>query len=92
MCILGGLLFMWGVVPSFRFAISVAASQENPILAPRKWKNHFSWDKMNIGLRGVPRHPKGHVCVLYGLVLTNYAMIRAKPSSLDLKTTQPRMW
>jgi hypothetical protein len=32
MCISGGLLFMWGVVPSFPFAISVAPSQENPIL------------------------------------------------------------
>jgi hypothetical protein len=27
-CIPGGLLFMWGVVPSFRFRVSVAASQK----------------------------------------------------------------
>jgi hypothetical protein len=60
MCILGGLLFMWGVVPSFPFAVSMAGSQ-NPILALQKWKTHFSWDEMKIGLRGVPRHPKGHV-------------------------------
>jgi hypothetical protein len=32
MCIPGYLLFMWGVVLSFPFAISVAATQ-NPILA-----------------------------------------------------------
>jgi hypothetical protein len=28
MCIPGGLLFMWGLVPSFPFAVSVAASQK----------------------------------------------------------------
>jgi hypothetical protein len=47
---------------------------------------------MKIGLRGVPRHPKVHAHVQYGLVLTNYAMIRAKPSSFDLKAMQPRTW
>jgi hypothetical protein len=26
----GGLLFMWGVFPSFRFRVSVAASQKKP--------------------------------------------------------------
>jgi hypothetical protein len=47
---------------------------------------------MKIGLSGVPRHPKGHAHVRYGLVLTNYDMIRAKPSSFDIKAMQPRMW
>jgi hypothetical protein len=28
MCIPGGLLFMWDVVPNFPFAVSVAASQK----------------------------------------------------------------
>jgi hypothetical protein len=37
-----GLLLMWGVVPTFQFRVSVAASQKNPILALQKWKNHFS--------------------------------------------------
>jgi hypothetical protein len=32
-CIPGGILFMWGVVPSISFAISVAFSQKNSILA-----------------------------------------------------------
>jgi hypothetical protein len=41
MCILGSLLFMWGVVPSFPFAVLVAASQKNPISALQKWKMHF---------------------------------------------------
>jgi hypothetical protein len=36
MCIPGGLLYMWGVVPSFPFAVLVAALQKNPILALRK--------------------------------------------------------
>jgi hypothetical protein len=69
---------MWGVVPSFSFAVLVAASQKNSILALQKWKTHFLWDEMKIGLRGVPRHPKVHMHVRYGLVSTNYAMIRAK--------------
>jgi hypothetical protein len=47
---------------------------------------------MKIDLRGVPRHPKGHTRVRYGLVLINYAMIRAKPSSFDLKVMQPQTW
>jgi hypothetical protein len=54
---------MWGVVPNFPFAVSMAASQKNPILALRKWIMHFSWDKMKISLSGIPRHPKGHVRV-----------------------------
>jgi hypothetical protein len=36
MCIIGGLLFMWGVVPSFSFAVLIAASQKNPISALQK--------------------------------------------------------
>jgi hypothetical protein len=54
---------MWGVFPNFRFRVLVAASQKNPILALRKWKKHFSWDEMEIGLHGVPRHLKGHARV-----------------------------
>jgi hypothetical protein len=63
MRILGGLLFMWGVFPSFQFGVLVAASQKNLILALQKWQKHFSWDEMEIGLRDVPRHLKGHVRV-----------------------------
>jgi hypothetical protein len=86
----GGLLFMWGVFPSFRFRVSVAASQKNPISVLQKWKKHFSWYEMKIGLHGVPRHPKGHARVRYGLVLTNYAMLMAESSSFNLKVMQPR--
>jgi hypothetical protein len=89
MCTLCGLLFMWGVVPSFLFVISVAASQKNPISALQKWKTHFSWEETKIGLYGISRLPKGHACVRYGLVSTNYTMIRAKPSSFNLKVMQP---
>jgi hypothetical protein len=42
MCIPGGLLFMWDVVPSFPFAVLVVASQKNLIPALQKWKTHFS--------------------------------------------------
>jgi hypothetical protein len=85
MCIPGGLLFMWGVFPSFRFRVSVVASQKNPISALQKWKKHFSSDKTKIGLCGVPRHPNGQAHVRYGLVLTNYAMLMGESSSFNLK-------
>jgi hypothetical protein len=48
MRILGDLLFMWGVVPCFKFCVSIAASQKNPVSALRKWKKHFSWDETKI--------------------------------------------
>jgi hypothetical protein len=41
MCIPDGLLFMWGFVPNFSFAVLVVASQKNPISALKKWKTHF---------------------------------------------------
>jgi hypothetical protein len=79
-------------VPRFPFVILVAVTQKNLISALQKWKTQFSWDKTKIGLHGGPRHPKGHAHVRYGLVLTNYAMIKAKLSSFDLKAMQPRTW
>jgi hypothetical protein len=90
MCIPGCLLFMWGVFPSFRFRVSVAASPKSPSSALCKRKKHFSWDETKIGLRGIPLHPKGHVRVRYGLVLTNYAKLQAESSSFNLKVMQPR--
>jgi hypothetical protein len=57
-----------------------------------KMENTLLWDKTKISLRGIPCHPKDHARVRYGLVLTNYDMIRAKPSSFDLKVMQPRTW
>jgi hypothetical protein len=45
MCIPGGLLFMWGVVPNFWFCVSIATSQKNLVSVLRKWKKHFSWDE-----------------------------------------------
>jgi hypothetical protein len=86
----GGLLFMWGVFPSFRFHISVAASQKKPNFGTPKMKKHFSWYETIIGLHGVPRHPKGHARVRYGLVLTNYVMLMAESVSFNLKVMQPR--
>jgi hypothetical protein len=54
--------------------------------------SHFLWAKTKIGLYGVPLHPKGHARVQYGLIPINYAMIRAKHSSFDLKVIQPQTW
>jgi hypothetical protein len=31
---------------------------KNQISALQKWKTHFYWEEMKIGLHGVPRHPK----------------------------------
>jgi hypothetical protein len=39
MCIPGGILFMRGVVPSFSFAVSVAASQKKPDSSTPKMEN-----------------------------------------------------
>jgi hypothetical protein len=87
----GGVLFKRGVFPSFQFCVSVAASQKNLISVLRKWKKHFLWYETKIGLCAIPRHPKGHARVRYGLVLINYAMLMAEPSSFNLKVMQPRM-
>jgi hypothetical protein len=51
---------------------------KKPDFGTPKWKKHFSWYKMKIGLRGVPRNLKGHARVRYGLVLTNYVMLMAE--------------
>jgi hypothetical protein len=83
---------MWGLVPSFPFVILVAASQKKPNFGTPKMENALSWDETKIGLHGVPRHPKSHARVQYGLVSTNYVMIRTKPSSFDIKAMQPRTW
>jgi hypothetical protein len=67
-------------------------TQKNPISVLRKWKRQFLCYKMKIGLHGVPPHPKGHACVRYGLVLTNYAMLMVESSPFNLKVMQPRTW
>jgi hypothetical protein len=60
---------------------------QNPISALQKWKKHFSWDEMKIGLRGISRHPNGNAGARYGLVPTNYAILMAKSSSFNLFET-----
>jgi hypothetical protein len=59
----GGLLFMWGVFPIFRFRVSVAASQKKPDFGTPKIEKALFWYETKIGLHGVPRHPKGHARV-----------------------------
>jgi hypothetical protein len=56
---------------------------------PKMEKKHFLWDETKIGLHGVPRHPKGHAHVRYGLVLTKYVMLMAESSSFHLEVMQP---
>jgi hypothetical protein len=67
-------------------------TKKNPISALRKWKKHFSSVETKISLRGDTRHPDGHARLRYGLVPTNYAMLRAESSSFNLKVVQPRTW
>jgi hypothetical protein len=81
---------MWGVVPSFLFVVSVAASQKKPDFGTSKMEKTLFMGRKEISLCGITHHPKGHVRVQYGLVSTNYALIRAKPSSFNLKAMQPR--
>jgi hypothetical protein len=45
MRILGALLFMWGVVPSFRFRVLIAVSHKKTVSILQKWKKHFLWDE-----------------------------------------------
>jgi hypothetical protein len=39
MCILGGILFMWGIVSSFTFAVLMSASQKKPDFGTSKIEN-----------------------------------------------------
>jgi hypothetical protein len=55
-------------------------------------KSNFRGTKQKISLRGVPRHPKGHTPVRYGLFPTNYAMVMPDSSSFQLEVMQPRTW
>jgi hypothetical protein len=41
MCILGCLLFMWGVIPGFRYRVSVAASQKTLFWHSKNGKGTF---------------------------------------------------
>jgi hypothetical protein len=50
----------------------------------------LSWDETKIGLRGVPRHPKGHARVRYGIFFDKLCHDQAEPSSFDLKLMQPQ--
>jgi hypothetical protein len=77
---------------SFCFRVSIAALQKKNDFAFRKWKRHFSWNETKIGLRGIPRHPKGHTRVWYVLVSTYYAMVIAESCSFHIEVMQPRTW
>jgi hypothetical protein len=81
---------MCGVFPSFRFRVSVAASQKKPDFGTPKMEKALFVVQNENWPHGAPRHPNVHVRVRYGLVLTNYAMLMAESSSFNLKVTQPR--
>jgi hypothetical protein len=48
MCIPGGLLFMWDVVPIFPFTVTVVVLQKKPDFGTLKLEMHFSWGKTKI--------------------------------------------
>jgi hypothetical protein len=89
-CVSQVVYYLCGVFPQLSISRFGSFFTKNPILILQKWKKHFLWYEMKIGLRGVPRHPKGHARVRYGLVLTNYAILMAESSSFKLKVMQPR--
>jgi hypothetical protein len=79
-CVSHGVYYLCGVFfPAFNFVFRKLL-HKTPILALRKWKMHFLWDEMKIGLNGVTRHAKDHMQVQYGLVPTNYVMDMAESS------------
>jgi hypothetical protein len=58
MHILDGLLFMWGVVTSFRFAVLVAASQKNGFRHSENGKSTFRGTKQksaSVAFLAIPR-------------------------------------
>jgi hypothetical protein len=58
MHIQGGLLFMWGVFPSFRFRVSVAASQKIRFQHSENGKNTFHGTKQksaSMAFLAIPR-------------------------------------
>jgi hypothetical protein len=82
---------MWDVVLSFHYRFGSCLTKK-PEFSTLKMENTLFVGQTKIDLRGIPRHPKGHVRVRYGLVPTNYAMIRVKSSKFDLKGMQPLTW
>jgi hypothetical protein len=58
MCISGGLLFMWGVVPNFWFLFLVAASQKTRFRHSKNGKNIFRGMKRksaSVAFLAIPR-------------------------------------
>jgi hypothetical protein len=91
MCIPGGLLFMWGVVPSFSFAVLVAASQKPDFGTPKmetalfmgRNENRYPWrSSPSQGPRASPIWPRSD----------KLCHDQAKPCSFDLKAMQPWTW
>jgi hypothetical protein len=87
MCILGGILFMWGVVPSFRFRDSrftkkpdFGASKMEKALFVGRNKNRLPW-------RSSPSQGP-HACYM----ALFRAMVRAKRIPFDIKFMQPQTW
>jgi hypothetical protein len=83
---------MWDVFLSFRFRVSVAASQKNPDFGtPKMEKALFVGQNENRPLWRPLSYQGPRVCP-YGLVRTNYAMVMADSSSFHPKVMQPRTW
>jgi hypothetical protein len=90
--ILDGLLFMWGVLPSFRSRV-YSRFTKNSILA--LWKIEkalFVGGNKNQSLWHSLPSQCPRACPIWPHSDKLYAMIGAKPSSFDLKVMQPRTW
>jgi hypothetical protein len=67
---------MWDVVLSFQNIVWVGASQKTTFGTPKMKNALFIGQKEN-RLHSIPRHPKVHARVLYGLAPSTYTMIKA---------------
>jgi hypothetical protein len=58
MHILGGMLFIWGIVPSFRYSVSVTASQKTRFQHSKNGKSTFRGTKRklaSVAFLAIPR-------------------------------------
>jgi hypothetical protein len=51
---------MWYIIYVGCFSLGSCFTKK-PDFGTPKMEKHFSWDETKIGLRGVPRHLKGHM-------------------------------
>ena len=72
------VLIEWYII-FYTFTVSVDASQNNSVSTQKKWKIGFLLKENPKPLIQHYSTSKIHECVKYGLIPTNYAMLKAIP-------------